>query len=185
MAVWLLALLASALPAQEPPRTAVPVTPVEVQPTPPAVVVPATAQVRSLAPGTVFRDCDDLSCPKMVVIPAGSFQMGSPPSDKDGRDDQLPVHKVKIGYSFAVGKYPVTRGEWRQYLKASGHSGSNNCSSFNGVGWLREAEYTWSNPGFPQEDIHPVVCISWEEATDYAEWLAQTTGHHYRLLSEA
>ena len=55
-------------------------------------------------PGAVFKDCK--TCPEMVVIPAGSFKMGG------DRTKEEPVHEVRIGYSFAVGKYEVTQAEW-------------------------------------------------------------------------
>jgi formylglycine-generating enzyme required for sulfatase activity len=44
---------------------------------------------------------------------------------------------------------------------------------------------SWLDPGFPQEDSHPVVCVRWNEAQDYATWLSTKTSHHYRLLTEA
>ena len=55
--------------------------------------------------GTVFRNCP--TCPEMVVIPPGSFIMGSPGTEK-GRDSDEIQHKVTIAYSFAVSKYPIT-----------------------------------------------------------------------------
>jgi formylglycine-generating enzyme required for sulfatase activity len=126
-----------------------------------------------------FRDCADV-CPEMVVIPPGHFQMGSPRLSMEE-----PVHEVRIGYVFAVGKYPVTRGEFRQYLAATGRAASDTCmgnsiskSNYNGT-------RSWLNPGFPQDDNHPVVCVTWEQAQGYANWLSQKVGHPYRLLSEA
>jgi formylglycine-generating enzyme required for sulfatase activity len=121
---------------------------------------------------STFRDCPD--CPEMVVIPPGRFMMGSPPSELGRSGDEGPVHTVTIGYSFAVGKYPVTRGEWRQFVKATSHSMAKCALGGN-----------WENPGFTQDDSHPVVCITWEDATAYTAWLSQKTRHHYRLLSEA
>ncbi|MBL8253728.1 MAG: SUMF1/EgtB/PvdO family nonheme iron enzyme, partial [Candidatus Competibacter sp.] len=43
----------------------------------------------------------------------------------------------------------------------------------------------WRNPGFPQTDAHPVVCVSWNDAVVYAEWLSRRTGQTYRLPTEA
>jgi formylglycine-generating enzyme required for sulfatase activity len=128
-----------------------------------------------------FRDCAD-GCPAMVAIPPGSFMMGSP----DGNKDEGPPHEVRI-QDFSVSKYPITRGEWRRYLKESERKGSASCYGFNQSTkvWGKEQERSWSNPGFQQTDNHPVICVTWQEAQDYATWLSSKTGHHYRLLSEA
>jgi formylglycine-generating enzyme required for sulfatase activity len=136
--------------------------------------------------GETFRDCTDV-CPEMVVIPRGTFQMGAPSSDPKATGDEFPVRTVSIGYSFAVGKYPVTRGQWSAFLAATSRSSTNNCLGFNrSTGQKQEkSAYTWRDPGFPQEDSHPVVCVSWNEAQDYSRWLSEKTGHRYRLLSEA
>ena len=66
----------------------------------------------TMEPGAVFKDCE--TCPEMVVIPAGSFKMGDL-SGKGGSNEK-PVHEVKIGYSFAVGKYEVTQAEWEAVM---------------------------------------------------------------------
>jgi formylglycine-generating enzyme required for sulfatase activity len=156
LAAWLLALLPGALLAQRGSRIAL-----------------VTGSGHSV--GTTFRDCLDV-CPEMVVIPAGRFMMGSPDDDKGRGEGESLLHEVRIAYSFAVGKYPVTRGEWRQFVKATGHrEDPPGC-----IG----AHY-WENPGYSQDDRHPVVCITWDDATSYATWLAAKTGHQYRLLSEA
>jgi formylglycine-generating enzyme required for sulfatase activity len=130
--------------------------------------------------GETFRDCPD--CPEMVVIPPGSFMMGA-----EG-DFVSPKHNVHIAYTFAVGKHPVTRGQWRQYLKTSGLPGSSSCYAREMLAdgdWRMKRGYSWKSPGFPQEDDHPVVCVTWNEARDYANWLSGKSGYHYRLLSEA
>jgi formylglycine-generating enzyme required for sulfatase activity len=125
----------------------------------------------------------------MVVIPPGHFKMGSPASEEGRQDYDFPVHEVHIDYSFAVSKYPITRGEWRQYLAASRRKGSGNCGGFDqsarDFAQNPGPEYSWSNPGFEQADNHPVVCVTWQEAQNYAAWLTTRTGHKYRLLSEA
>jgi formylglycine-generating enzyme required for sulfatase activity len=103
----------------------------------------------------------------MIVVPRGKFQMGS-------EDDYLharPVHEVRIEYDLAVGKYPVTRGEWRKYADETGRKTTNTGD--------------WLSPGFRQDDNHPVVCMRWEEAQAYIDWLSQKTGQRYRMLSEA
>jgi formylglycine-generating enzyme required for sulfatase activity len=128
-------------------------------------------------PLETFRDCEDV-CPEMVWIKPGSFMMGSPDTEKGHQADEGPVHEVRIAYSFAVGKYPVTRGEWRLYANDTGHRTTEGCRR-------SDAKKDWLNPGFPQDDKHPVVCVSWQEAQDYIAWLNKKSGQHFRLLTEA
>jgi formylglycine-generating enzyme required for sulfatase activity/uncharacterized caspase-like protein len=134
--------------------------------------------------GETLRDCADV-CPEMVVIPPGRFQMGSPSNEQGRLDDEGPVHAVHISYAFAVGKYPVTRGQWRSFLRETGRTGSRGCFTSVGNQWEQKPEASWLDPGFPQEDSHPAVCMTWSEGQDYATWLSTKTGHHYRLLTEA
>ncbi len=103
-------------------------------------------------PGKVFKDCAD--CPEMVVIPAGGFKMGS----NDGEDDERPVHRVDVAYSFAVGRYEITQAQWEAIM-------SNNPSGFKG-------------------DKHPVWNVLWDDAQSYIRKLSTLTGYSYRLLSE-
>jgi formylglycine-generating enzyme required for sulfatase activity len=72
--------------------------------------------LRGLQAGDVFQDCD--LCPEMVVVPAGSFLMGSP--EGEGAEDERPQHEVSIARPFAVGKYEVTFDEWEACLAAGG-----------------------------------------------------------------
>jgi formylglycine-generating enzyme required for sulfatase activity len=128
-----------------------------------------------------FRDCG--SCPQMIVIPGGNFLMGSPGGEK-GRDViEGPQRAVRIR-SFAVGKYDVTRGEWRAFVAATHRSTANGCQW---VGPTRAHELTanWDKLDFVQTDAHPVVCVTWNDAQDYVRWLSATTHRNYRLLSEA
>ena len=142
-------------------------------PTQVASATPAPAATRltagsglpaGMAPGTVFRDCD--ACPEMVVIPAGSFQMGSPPTEVGHAFNEEPQHQVTISRAFAVGKYEVTFDEWDACVRENGCS--NNASD---EGWGRGRR--------------PVINVSWNDAKQYTEWLSRKTGKFYRLLSEA
>jgi len=113
-------------------------------------------------PGSVFLDCD--KCPEMVVIPAGSYQMGD--LSGEGDSDERPVHRVTIEYPFAVGKYEVTFDEWDACVAAGG------CSyQPDDEGWGR--------------GTRPVIHVSWHDAQEYVKWLSRETGKPYRLLSEA
>ena len=118
-----------------------------------------------------FRDCR--SCPEMVVIPAGTFRMGCVSGSDDCRDDEYPVHEVRVA-SFALSKHEVTRGQFRAFVAATGHRARGGCI------W----EGSWDDRDW-QHDDHPVVCVSWNNAQAYVDWLRRETGKRYRLPSES
>ena len=105
----------------------------------------------------------------MVIVPAGSFMMGSPADEVGRYSREGPQHQVTISQSFAVGKYEVTRGQFKAFVDATGHDAGSD----------------WCNPDFSQTDEHPVVCVSWDDVQEYIVWLNRITGKEYRLLSEA
>jgi formylglycine-generating enzyme required for sulfatase activity len=105
----------------------------------------------------------------MVVVPAGSFTMGSPESEKDRFKNEGPQHRVTIGKPFAVGKFHVTADQFAAFVAESGY----------------DAGSCWRNPGFPQNGSYPAVCVDWNDAKAYVAWLARKTGKTYRLLTEA
>lgn len=133
--------------------------------------------------GNSFRDCAD--CPEMVVVPAGSFMMGSPKSEEGRRDDEGPQREVTFAKPFAVGKTAVTRSEYGAFVKQTGYKTDGGCYTWTGTEWKNHADKSWRDPGFKQDDKHPVVCVNWEDAKAYAAWLSEKTGKPYRLLSEA
>ena len=103
----------------------------------------------------------------MVVVPAGSYMMGSPASEEGRFDDEGPRHRVTIGYSLAVGVYEVTFAEW------------DACVAAGRCGGYRPDDRGWGRGS------RPVIGVSWEDAREYVRWLARETGERYRLLSEA
>ncbi len=136
----------------------------------------------SSAPDKAFRDCPD--CPEMVIIPAGSFMMGSP-EDEEGRySDEGPQHRVTIGSPFALGKYEVTRGQFSRFVSTTGHEASD-CKIWDGDSWEDSPVNSWRDPGYAQTDDHPVACVSHEDAQAYVTWLKTETKAPYRLPSEA
>jgi formylglycine-generating enzyme required for sulfatase activity len=110
---------------------------------------------------TAFKDC--AGCPQMVVIPAGEFTMGSPPSEQ-GAEAQ---HRVTIAAPFAVSKFEITFDEW------------GACVKDGGCGGYRPDDQKWGR------GKRPVIDMSWENAKTYVNWLGRKTGKPYRLLSEA
>ena len=131
--------------------------------------------------GDTFRDCGN--CPEMVVVPPGSFRMGD--LGGGGFSVENPDHTVDIAYTFAVGKYEVTRGEFTAFVRESGHTTDGACNHYTGSEWKKSASVTWRDPGYRQTDRHPVVCVEWTDAKAFAAWLSRKTGRTYRLLSEA
>ncbi len=125
---------------------------------------------RRHTPGAEFRDGEGL--PRMVTLPPGRFRMGSPEREQGRSESEGPVHEVRLNYTLVAGKYPVTVGEFRRFIEATRHD-------------MGTSARNWQSPGFPQDDSHPVTCVSWEDAQAYAAWLARLTGGPYRLLSEA
>lgn len=107
---------------------------------------------------------DALTAPEMVVIPAGTFVMGSPETGPKRLWKEGPEHEVTVK-AFALGRYPVTRAEYGAFVE--------------------EEAVEWPEPPFIQTELHPAVMVSWEEARAYAEWLTHKTGSEYRLCSEA
>ena len=139
----------------------------------------------TITAGAEFRDCAD--CPEMVVVPAGRFMMGSS-DNEDGRyDNEEPQHEVTISNTFALGKYPVTLGEYRRFAEATGreHDGSCDVDPDYDAVWKTRAGYGWWNPGFDQTERDPVVCVNWSDAVNYVEWLSKMTGETYRMPTEA
>jgi formylglycine-generating enzyme required for sulfatase activity len=113
--------------------------------------IPAGAGKQPLEPGIskTVRDC-----PEMVVVPAGSFIMGSPPTEKGRYSTEGPQHNVAIAKSFAVSKYEIRFVDWDACVTGGG------CSSYkpNDFGWGR--------------GLQPVVNVSWEDARQYVTWLS-------------
>lgn len=134
------------------------------------------AQPVQARPGDVFRDCAD--CPEMVVIPAGEFTMGSPPNEDEGTYSEGPTGVVSVS-SFALGRYEVTRAQFETYATDVGAQLSG-CLSWNG-----SSASGWQSPGFEQTPSDPVVCVSWEDANAFTEWLGLRAKQAYRLASEA
>ena len=141
------------------------------------------AQRRAKSPGRRFRDCP--GCPEMVVVPSGSFLMGSPSGEAGRDDDEGPVHRVRIAEPFAVGVYEVTVGEYVRFVGETGHGTGGSCWTYEGDEWKGREGRSWRSPGFSQSDAHPVVCVSWDDAQAYVRWLSGETGETYRLLSES
>ena len=131
---------------------------------------PSTTKARapSQAPGTVYRDVlkDGSEGPEMVVIPAGSFWMGSPEDEPERLQHEGPRHRVAIHLPFALGKTAVTFEEYDRFVEAT-------------LFRKRPKDLGWGRSN------RPVINVSWDDAVAYAEWLSEQTGKRYRLPTEA
>lgn len=119
----------------------------------------------------------------MVIVPAGTFTMGSPEAEAGRYEREGPVREIAIPEPFAMSVYEITRGEYARFVRATSYLGGNSCVVNEGHGWEQHDGLDWQNPGFSQTPRHPAVCISWDDASAYVEWLTQRTGIDYRLPS--
>ena len=133
--------------------------------------VPAPPQVAEepagRAMGTVFRDALKIGGegPQMVVLPTGSFRMGSPDTEEGRYDNEGPVRKVNISHRIAMGRYEVTFAEYDRFAEATSRTKPDD------EGWGR--------------GTRPVINVSQTDAKAYAAWLSEQTGKRYRLPSES
>ncbi|HYQ60982.1 MAG TPA: SUMF1/EgtB/PvdO family nonheme iron enzyme, partial [Desulfatiglandales bacterium] len=126
---------------------------------------------------------------EFVLVPKGRFIMGSP-GDESGRyQNEAPQHEVQITKSFSMGKYEVKVSEFREFVKATGYKTDAETKGWawvlRGKKWEKQAGLYWDNPGFSQQESHPVTCVSWNDAVAFAKWMSKMTGHSYRLPTEA
>jgi formylglycine-generating enzyme required for sulfatase activity len=129
---------------------------------------PAAAMPSDRPPGEVFNDCNGEGwCPEMVVVPAGSFLMGSPEDEAARSDNEGPQHRVTIAEPFAIGVYEVTFDEW------------DACVADGGCNGYRPDDADWGR------GRRPVIYVSWDDAQAYVDWLSNRTREEYRLPSEA
>ena len=146
--------------------------------------------------GKRFHEC--ANCPEMVVIPAGGFIMGSPPTEAGRFATEGPQHPVAIPRPFAMGVYDVTVGEYRKFADATGRAATDGCRvydpSFIEPQLVRVRGRDWRHPGFEQTDRNPVVCVTPDDASAYVAWLNDHVRHGargaaasgpYRLPTEA
>jgi formylglycine-generating enzyme required for sulfatase activity len=125
----------------------------------------SNAQERHVAeaPGSEFRECARV-CPRMVVVPPGTFAMGSPEDEVDRTAGEGPRHEVTIAHAFAISRSEVTFEQWDACVAAAA------CPT---------AVDSWGR------GTMPVIDVSWDGAKLYVAWLSHVTGKEYRLPTEA
>jgi formylglycine-generating enzyme required for sulfatase activity len=131
-------------------------------------------ELMAAAPGLTFQDCREGSsdCPVMVVIPNGTFWMGTGPeqlTDEQGQPVPALYERRRISVArFAASQYEVTFTDWQACAAGGGCRGT-----------------TAPSDSYMGRETRPVINVTWDDAQDYARWLSQMTGHDYRLLTEA
>jgi len=127
-----------------------------------------------------------VEAPEMVYLPGGTFKMGD--IQGKGFEWEKPVHGVTLD-AFAIGRYPLTVGEFRRFVKVTGYQTEaekqQSAYVYDDGRWTKKADASWHNPYMSQDDNHPVVCISWNDAIEYCKWLSEQTGAQYSLPTEA
>lgn len=121
----------------------------------------------------------------MVRIEGGRFDMGSPRFEKGRRKNEV-MHAVTV-QPFLIARHETTVGEFRRFIEATGYKTDavRKVNDYGCYGVGDEDAISWQQPGFKQTDDHPVVCVSWNDAMAYTEWLRQQSGKPFRLPTEA
>jgi len=126
---------------------------------------------------------------KFRLIQPGTFMMGSPESEA-GRASDERQHQVTLPKQYYMGIYPVTVGDFKRFVdkvgyKTEGERDGKGAYGWTGKEWKQDAKITWRNPGFTQTAQDPVVCVSWNDAESYCQWLSEVEGKSYRLPTES
>lgn len=128
--------------------------------------MPLSAETEAaLKPKDSFKEC--ANCPEMVVVPKGSFMMGTPPNEPDRWKGEDPVHRVTIAKPFAVGRFAISFDEWDTCLAEGGCNGARGADHGFGRGRM------------------PAHGLSFNDVQAYLAWLSRRTGRTYRLPSES
>jgi sulfatase modifying factor 1 len=128
----------------------------------------------------------DASGMKFTSIKGGCYEMGD--TFDAGEHDEVPAHGVCVE-DFSIGTYEVTVAQFKTFAAETGYiteaEKAGGCYIYTPNQWRYEKSATWRSPGFPQEDRHPVTCVSFNDAQAFTAWLTKKTGKSYRLPREA
>jgi len=146
---------------------------------------------------------------KLVLIPPGEFDMGSSQGQLNRAAEEAraqnrpqqylkwiagegPQHHVMITKACYMGVHEVTVGEFRRFSEATRYQTDAEKDGRGGRGlnmetrrWERDPRFSWQNLGFPQDDEHPVLNVSWNDAGAFCQWISEEDHKTYRLPTEA
>jgi formylglycine-generating enzyme required for sulfatase activity len=128
----------------------------KLEPTKPASPAPAVAGLK--------EETNSIGM-KMLLVPAGAFTMGS---NDSGLDAEKPAHRVRLTRPFYLGQFKVTVGQYRKFAEMTNRT-----------------DASWKSAFPSQTDEHPVVNVSWDDATAFCKWLSAKEAKIYRLPTEA
>ncbi|WP_254849510.1 SUMF1/EgtB/PvdO family nonheme iron enzyme [Thalassotalea sp. PP2-459] len=135
--------------------------------------------VQDILPG------DELG-PELIGVPSGRFQMGD--LKGAGLSNEKPARGEEILRPFAIAQHQITVGDFKRFVKATNYvteaESENGCAAFIDGKPAYNSVLNWRNPGFKQDDEHPVVCVSDNDAKAYLAWLTKQTDRTYRLPTE-
>ena len=125
---------------------------------------------------------------RLVLIPAGKFMMGTPANEKDRSGDEA-QHEVTITNPFYVGVYHVTKGQFAAFVADTNYmtdaEKDGKAWSWDGTKFREMPGNSWRKTGFQQDDDHPVVNVSWNDAVAFCNWLGERSGKAVKLPTEA
>ena len=102
------------------------------------------------------------------------FQMGCVPEDGACQSHEKPRHQVTLTRAYALLAIEVTRGQFQRFARAMAYRTLAEREgwgfAFDRAGYSRQDGLSWSAPGFFQDDDHPVVQVSWDDAVAYCAW---------------
>lgn len=153
---------------------------------PEPVVAAVTAAEKPATSSPVASIVNKSNSAGIVVIPAGKFKMGD--INGNGLANERPVVEKTIANSFAMQSKEVTVAEYERFVANTGYKTeaekNRGCAYYLNGEPVWEATLNWRNPGFEQESDFPAVCLTYNDAKAYADWLSGQTGQLFRLPNE-
>jgi len=157
----------------------------------------ATPQGDSLREITFYQNSLGMEFVKILL---GSFMMGDTLSPQEVHSKwpggQLewykrshPRRRVQLTQGFYIASAPVTRGQFAHFVHQTGYKTDaekqGRARAFKDGKWDWQDGVDWKNPLFDQTNAHPVVCVSYNDAIAFCQWLSQKEGQTYTLPTEA